>query len=164
MANAARQAAPVIAQNGSYRKISGNWPRAITQADPNMQACDAPTLFHICAHAVGFPIRRLDFPSVIYSTECASAGNAAAIVFSWRTRVLRAACLIKAGGVRRHPAPRKAHHARVPQRHCPQCAHKTSRAGAQHRLSVQQRDAPQALQARVHKAAGKAQRLPLRVV
>ena len=58
LANAARQAAPVTAQNGSYRKISGDWPRAITQADPNMQACDTPTPCHNFAHAVGFPIRK----------------------------------------------------------------------------------------------------------
>ena len=59
LANAARPAAPVAAQNGSYGKISGNWPRANTQADPNMQACDVPTVCHACAHAVGFPILKL---------------------------------------------------------------------------------------------------------
>jgi hypothetical protein len=47
----------VAAQNGSYRKISGNWPRAITQADSNMQAFDVPNVCDTCAHAVGFPIR-----------------------------------------------------------------------------------------------------------
>lgn len=31
------RSAPVAAQNGSYRKISGNWPRAGTHADSNKQ-------------------------------------------------------------------------------------------------------------------------------
>ena len=60
-ANAARQAARVTAQNGSYRQFSGNWPCASTQADPSMQACDAPTLCNTCAIVV---FMRLDFLSV----------------------------------------------------------------------------------------------------
>jgi hypothetical protein len=54
------RAAPVTAQTGSYRQISGNWPRASTQVtpiDPSAQACDAQNLGHDGEHAVGFPIR-----------------------------------------------------------------------------------------------------------
>jgi hypothetical protein len=51
------RAAPGPAPNGSYRQISGSWSGASTQADPSVQAWDAKTLCHTCAHAVGFPIR-----------------------------------------------------------------------------------------------------------
>ena len=49
--------APVTAQTGHTDNSRATGPKPSTQADPNMQACDAPDPWYTYAHAVGFPIQ-----------------------------------------------------------------------------------------------------------